>query len=785
MEGTVAIKGPTITGTLQVPGIDCPDCAAKIERAVCQLPGIGGANFAFAAGQITVEYDPQITDLSQIIAGIQALGYEAQERAAATTIRVSGLDCPDCAAKLEKRIQSLPGVERAVLNFGASKLDVVHQNPIAEILAVIAEHGYQGKLGKQREQKDVDVKEPFWKTNRYALSAAVSGALILFAVVLGGMGGSTKLTHAIYTAAVILGVYRPARNGLLMLVRGRQLDINFLMLVAAIGAVIIGQFEEAAVVVFLFALGNALQVYTLGKTRHSIQALMELSPNKALVRRDGAEVLLDVDEILTGEIVIVRPGERFPMDGLVVEGLSTVNQAPITGESMPVTKQPGDEVFAGTINERGSLEIKVTRLAQDNTIAKIIQMVEDAQAQRAPSQQFVDRFARYYTPIVIVGAVLVAVLPALLFNQPFSEWLYQALAMLLVACPCALVISTPVSIVSAIGSAARQGVLIKGGAYLEELGELSVVAFDKTGTLTYGEPQVTDVVPTGRISRKRLLALAAGIESRSEHLLGEAILSAAIEKEIPVPVVTSFQAFTGMGAQGEIGGKRYLIGNKRLFTEKGVPLKGAVQVMESLQSEGKTAIALGTEEEILGVIAVADVLRDNSRISLRRLKKAGISRVVMLTGDNQTTARVVAEKAGVDDYRAELMPEDKVKFVQDLLRRYQKVAMVGDGVNDAPAMAVSTVGIAMGVAGTDTALETADIALMADDLSKLPYAIKLSRKTVSIIKQNIFLSLAIKLAILSLIIPGWLTLWLAVVADMGSSLLVTLNGMRLLRVKEN
>jgi Cd2+/Zn2+-exporting ATPase len=783
MEETAAVKGLTIPGTLQVSGVDCPDCAAKIERAVCQLPGIGKASFAFGAGQLTVEYDPQVTDLSQVIAGIQALGYAAQEKSAATTVRIFGLDCPDCAAKLEKRIQSLPGVKRAVLNFGASKLEVVHQNPITEILTVIAEHGYQGKTEEKREQKEG--RELFWKTNRYALPAAVSGVLILLAVFCGFWGGFTEFTPAIYTAAVVVGCYWPARNGLLMLVRGRQLDINFLMLVAAIGAVMIGQFEEAAAVVFLFSLGNALQVYTLGKTRHSIQTLMELSPNKALVRRDGKEVVLDVEEIQRGEIVIVRPGERLPMDGLVVDGFSAVNQAPLTGESMPVTKQPGDEVFAGTINGQGSLEISVTRLARDNTIARIIQMVEDAQAQRAPSQQFVDRFARYYTPIVIIGALLVAVIPALLFNQPFSKWLYQALAMLLVACPCALVISTPVSIVSAIGNAARHGVLIKGGAYLEEMGNISVMAFDKTGTLTYGKPRVTDVIPIGKISRKRLLSLAAGIESRSEHLLGEAILSAAREQDVPVPAVTCFQAVTGMGAKGEISGRLYLIGSKRFFAEMGIALGDAARVMESLQKDGKTAVALGTEEEILGVIAVADVLRNNSRSTLRRLKKEGISRVVMLTGDSRTTARVVAEKVGVDDYRAELMPEDKVRVVQDLLKKYQKVAMVGDGVNDAPAMAVSTVGIAMGVAGTDTALETADIALMADDLSKLPYAIKLSRKTVGIIKQNIFLALAIKLAILSLVIPGLLTLWLAVVADMGSSLLVTLNGMRLIRVKEN
>lgn len=495
--------------------------------------------------------------------------------------------------------------------------------------------------------------------------------------------------------------------------------------------------------------------------------------------------MLPVEEIQIGDVVIARPGERIPMDGRVKDGYSTVNQAPITGESIPVEKQAGDEVFAGTINERGSLEIEVTKLSKDNTISRIINLVEEAQGQRAPSQQFVDKFARYYTPLVLLAAVLVATIPSLVFGQPFNKWFYEALAMLLVACPCALVISTPVSIVSAIGSAAKNGVLIKGGMYLEEAGALSVIAFDKTGTLTQGKPQVTDVVPVNGSSTEEVLSIASAIESRSEHPLAEAIVNYAREQGLSFPTVVNFQAVTGKGAQGEIDGRKYYIGNVRFFTEQGISLTQAEKDIEKLQNEGKTAMVLGDGEKILGLIAVADVMRENSRKTIENLKKVGIKKTVMLTGDNQRTANAIARTVGVDEFKADLLPEDKVEAIKDLLSEHKKVAMVGDGVNDAPAMAISTVGIAMGTAGTDTALETADIALMADDLSKLPYAIRLSRRTLRTIKQNITFSLVIKGLILLLVIPGWLTLWLAVAADMGSSLLVTLNGMRLLRVKHS
>lgn len=795
MREAIIISDLVFSGRLQIKGMDCPDCAARVEKAVGQMPGVLKATVVFTTGKLSYDYDPTRVGVEQVIAKVRDLGYEAQEEkypsrtfsaaSHTTTLRIAGLDCADCAAKLEKQLRRIPGVEAANVNLGASKLYVTHSGPLSEIVAAVEAMGYAGQV----EGVGVGVKaQPgasLWKTNKYALPTVISGIILMLAIPLSQLGMPDALVHPIYVIGILLGGYLPARSGWLMLVNARELDMNALMTIAAIGAVAIGQFEEGAVVVFLFSLGNALQGYTLDKTRNSIKALMELTPNEALVRRDGLEKVLPVDEIRVGDIVIVRPGERIPMDGRVLKGVSSVNQAPITGESLPVEKQEGDEVYAGTINERGSLEVEVTKLAGDNTMSRIIHLVEEAQGQRAPSQQFVDRFARYYTPAVIAAAVLVAVVPPLGFNQPFHKWFYEALAMLLVACPCALVISTPVSIVSAIGSAARNGVLIKGGAYLEEVGALSVIAFDKTGTLTRGEPRVTDVIPLSAMNEKEMLAIAAAIESRSEHPLGAAIATHAEELGLNIPAVSNFQSVPGQGAQGDIDGHRYYIGNVRFFTELGISLAEAKEDIERLQVEGKSVMVLGDGGNMLGLVAVADVLRGNIHETIEKLKQVGIKKIVMLTGDNERTASTIARKAGVDEFKADLLPEDKVDAIKHLLTEHTKVAMVGDGVNDAPAMAMSTVGIAMGAAGTDTALETADIALMADDLAKLPYTIKLSRKTLAVIKQNTVLSLAIKGLILSLVIPGWLTLWLAVAGDMGSSLLVTLNGMRLLRVKHN
>ena len=711
---------------------------------------------------------------------------------ASSTFKISGLDCPSCAAKLEEALLHTPGVEDARVSFAAAKLEVVYDSrrlALEEVADRVAALGYGAVLDepaflpREGNRGAAEGRLARWRSlaaeNKYLLPTLLSGVLTGIAFLLRG----SSWGHFLFVAAVICGGYLPARSGLLLLLRGRQADMNVLMTVAVLGALALRQYEEAAAVVFLFSLGNALQAYALGRTRKSIGELMELAPAQALVKREGEEIWLPIEGVEVGDLVIVRPGEKIPVDGVVVYGESLVNQAPITGESLPAKRQPGDEVFAGTINLQGVLEVEVMRRAEDNTLARIVALVEEAQAQRAPSQQFVDRFARYYTPLVILGAALVAAVPPLAFGQPFNKWLYEALAMLLVACPCALVISTPVSVVSAIGSAARQGVLIKGGAYLEEMGSLAAVAFDKTGTLTQGKLEVTEVIPFNGCRPEEVLEMAAAAESRSTHPLGAAVAEAARERGIKAEAAEEFAEVFGRGVQGRVKGKTVYAGSVRFFKEKGVALNGAEEVAAALQEEGKTAVIVGDGRVVYGVIAAADVLRAEAREAVEKLRQEGIEKIVMLTGDNSRTASRIAAELGIDEVKAELLPEDKVGAIRELLESCRKAAMVGDGVNDAPALATATVGIVMGAAGSNAALEAADIALMGDDLLRLSYLVRLGRRTLQIIKQNIFLSLLIKGAILLLVIPGRLTLWLAVAADMGSSLLVTLNGMRLMRVR--
>lgn len=560
------------------------------------------------------------------------------------------------------------------------------------------------------------------------------------------------------------------------------------MTIAVIGAAFIGEWGEGATVVILFAISEALETYSMDKARQSIRTLMDISPREALIRRGNQELMVEVEDIQLGDIMIVKPGQKIAMDGTVDKGLSSVNQAAITGESVPVSKTKGDEVFAGTINEEGVLEIKVTKRVEDTTIAKIIHLVEEAQAERAPSQAFVDRFAKYYTPIIIVVAFGAAVVPPLFFGADWSEWIYQGLAVLVVGCPCALVISTPVAIVTAIGNAAKNGVLIKGGIHLEEMGGIKALAFDKTGTLTKGSPAVTDFIPSPGTDSKQLLSAVAALENGSRHPLASAIMKKAEQEGLDYQniEVEDFASITGKGIKGKIGGETCYVGSPNLFDEvlqNGIPEELRTVILD-LQNQGKTVMAAGTPAGIMGVIAVADVLRENSRDVIQKLHALGIEKTIMLTGDNLGTAKAIGVQAGVTDIKAELLPADKLSYIKDLREKYKRAGMVGDGVNDAPALAASTVGIAMGGAGTDTALETADIALMADDLGKLPFTVKLSRKAMTIIKQNITFSLGIKLVALLLVIPGWLTLWIAIFADMGATLIVTLNGLRLLRIRD-
>lgn len=588
--------------------------------------------------------------------------------------------------------------------------------------------------------------------------------------------------NIIFISGILLGLILPAKNGITTLIKLKELDMNALMTIAVLGAMFIGELEEALVVVFLFAAGNFLQVYTFDKTRLSIRGLMEMTPKEVSVITDNGLVVKPVTELMIGDIVLVKPGETIAIDGTVVAGNSNVNQAPITGESIPVFKEEGSIVYAGTSNEYGSLEVRVDKLTKDTTLSKIINMVEEAQGQRAPSQQLIDKFASIYTPVVMFLALMVAVIPIFILGQSKDLWLYQAFAVLLVACPCALVISTPVSIVSAIGNAAKNGILIKGGVYLEELGKLSAIAFDKTGTLTKGQPEVTDIIAINR-PENEVINLATLIERRSEHPIAKAIV-AYNHHVILTDDVTEFKAIPGKGAQAKINNDLYYLGNPRFMKDNNIDLSSSFDIINELAGQGKTVIILANTSEVLGLIGISDTIREESPETIKKLKKAGIDHVIMLTGDNHQVAQAIAKDIKADSFAADLLPQDKAQAMNKLLNKYDKVAMVGDGINDAPALALSTVGIAMGGAGTGTALETADIALMSDNLSKLPFAINLSRRTVRTIKQNIIISLFLKGIILLLIVPGLLTMWLAVIADVGTSMLVTLNGMRLLRNRE-
>lgn len=681
----------------------------------------------------------------------------------------------DCAAKFEKNVAALPGVTRATLNATAGKLIV---EGVADLVAIRREGKKENyeifPAGAKPEPKKSKVD---WELIRTGIAAAA----LLTGYILDRAGAASSFYVPLYVLTILAGGWGNIRKAAYSLPR---LDFNMsvLMTIAVFGAMGIGEWEEGAIVAFLYAVSEMLESWTMEKARKSIRQLMDIAPKTARVRRAGAEREIPVEEIQVGDTMIIRPGEKIAMDGRIVKGESAINESAITGESVPAEKGPGAEVFAGTLNTHGSLEVEVTKRVEDTTIAKIIHLVEEAQTKRAPSQAFVERFAAVYTPIVLALAVLITVVPPLLFGAEWGPWIYRGLSLLVVACPCALVVSTPVAIVSAISNAARNGVLIKGGIFLEEAGSLNAIAFDKTGTLTKGKPVVTDIVPLVPRAEHELLNVAANIEVRSEHPLAVAIVKAAEGRGLRVEPAEGFRALMGRGAQAQVEDDTVYIGNLRLFDELGVSTAGIVDQVRRLQEEGKTAMIMGTKQEFLAIIAVADEVREDSKAALAALKRAGLRYTIMLTGDNKATAKAMAARVGVDEYRAELLPQDKVSAVQKLMQEYGKVAMVGDGVNDAPALATATVGIAMGGAGTDTALETADIALMADDLTKLPFTIRLSRQALRVIRQNITFSLVIKAIAVVAVFPGWLTLWLAILADMGASVLVTLNGIRLLRI---
>lgn len=735
------------------------------------------------------------------------------------TFRITGMDCATCAANIEKGVARLEGVSSSQISFTTELLRVQGSVSPETVVARVRELGYD----VAEKEIEGETAEPHAKTGHFLnflwqrqnTRLALLGALLilpglLFNELLPMLGWQHPLLDLTSIAALAVAGYPIAASALRTLRVNREININLLMTIAAVGAVIIGAYTEAGLVMVLFALGEALEGFTAARARDALRQLVELAPQEATVLRpciDCAghlgqngytggpcpfcgleEHRVPVAELLVGEVIVVKPGERIPMDGRIQSGYSAVNQAPITGESRLVEKAPGNSVFASSVNGAGTLEIEITHLAADNTIARLIQMVEQAQERRAPAQRFVDRFARIYTPLVVGIAALVAVVPPLIWQAPFwgtEGWLYRALALLVVACPCALVISTPVSLISAISNGARHGVLVKGGAYLEALHRVRAIAFDKTGTLTQGEPAVVAAqalacTPAqGRCAAcDELLALAGAVEQRSEHPLGRAVVAEAEARGVlaAYPVAANVRALTGQGVTGQVNGRSVTIGSHAYFADHDAHAAHCA-ALEAAQQAGQTTMLLSADGEYRGFIAVADTVRPSSRTALAELRRLGIAHLVMITGDHKATAQQIGAALGVTDVRANCLPEDKVTAVQELVAQHGAVAMVGDGINDTPALATATVGIAIGK--TAQAMETADIVLMGDDLRQLPFAVRLARATMRTIYANVTLSIGIKLAFFVLVLLGLGSMWLAVFADMGASLLVTVNGMRL------
>ncbi|WP_313696207.1 heavy metal translocating P-type ATPase [Halorarum halobium] len=829
--------------SLSVPDMDCASCADKVESSVSRLDGVEGIDARPTTGRLVVTYDRGTTDADAVAGRVEAAGYEvADGEEPSLRLSVPDMDCASCAGKVSAAIEGVAGA-REYDTMPTTGTVLVRYAPDATdreaLVAAVESAGYEVVETADESDGSAADRGSVWRSRRAVSTWVAAGATAVGFLLANPLTEATGPTVEVagttvvvgtlfYLAAVALAGAAVFRNGYYSL-RNRSLDMDLLMSVAISGAVIVSVgfaepfYFEAAMLATLFGVAELLEEYAMDRARTSLRELMDLSPDEATVVRDGDEVTVPAEDVDVGETVVVRPGEKIPRDGVVRDGTSAVNQAPVTGESVPVDKTAGDEVFAGTVNEEGYLEIEVTSAAGEDTLARIVDLVEDAQANRTEREQFVERFAGYYTPVVVTAAALLAVVPPLAFGAPAQQYVVYGLTLIVLACPCAFVISTPVTVVSGLTSAARNGVLVKGGDHLEAMGDVDAVAFDKTGTLTRGELAVTDVVPLGDRSEADVLECARGLELRSEHPIGDAIVEHAegngdgragsagsngaagdaAEREI-----SAFESITGKGVAAELGGRQHYAGKPGLFEELGFDLShvhaatdgGVVtrttrelcerhncldlleDTVPALQSEGKTVVLVGTEDELEGVIAVADEVRPEARRTVERLREAGVA-TAMLTGDNDRTARAIAEEVGVDEYRAELLPKEKVAAVEELQAEHGTAAMVGDGINDAPALATATVGVAMGAAGTDTALETADIALLADDLTKLPYLYELANTGNGIIRQNVWTSLAAKAA-LALGVPfGLVPIWAAVlVGDAGMTTGVTANAMRLARI---
>ncbi|MBN8756300.1 MULTISPECIES: heavy metal translocating P-type ATPase [Variovorax] len=783
-----SVAAPAIGGATRffISNMDCPTEEATIRKRLGTIDGIEQLDFDLMNRRLDIQH--HLPDHAPILKALNDVGMKASveqvggaESQGRAVYLIEKMDCPTEEGLLRKALEGMPGVNALSFNLMGRTLTVSHElADLAPVTAAIERLGMAPVLQSASEPTPSAPREFGSGISRGQwLRMAISGVLALGAeaMVFAGTPEASWPVILASLAAIGLGGIETLKKGWIAL-KTRSLNMNLLMTVAVIGAALIGQWPEAAVVIWLFGIAEMIEALSLDRARNAIRKLMDLAPESALVRQpDGQWIEVKADAVPVGGVVRVRPGERIALDGEVVAGQSSVNQAPITGESMPVEKAVGATVFAGTINERGTLEFRVTSRTGETTLDRIARSVQEAQGQRAPTQRFVDRFASIYTPAVFAVALAVAVIPPLAFGQPWFEWVYKALVMLVIACPCALVISTPVTVVSGLAAAARRGILVKGGLYLEQGRHLKSVALDKTGTLTHGRPALTDVIAQGTLTKGEALRLAASIDVLSEHPVATAIVAG--HGDGALASVERFEAIPGRGVKGDVDGRTYYVGNHRLIEELGICSPELEAQLDALELQAKTAVVLATDREVLAVLGVADTVRETSRQAIEDLKSLGIE-PVMLTGDNKKTAQAVATQVGITSAKGELLPQDKLQAIEELLTR-GPVGMVGDGVNDAPALARSSIGFAMGAAGTDTAIETADVALMQDDLRKLPEFVRLSQRVGGILTANIVFALGTKAIFMVLAFTGHASLWLAILADMGASLAVVFNGLRLLR----
>ena len=777
---------PLATGSAQavyrIENMDCPTEEALIRSKLAGLAGVAGLEFNLMQRTLAVQHElPSLSPVEQALKaiGMQAVRMDQASAEQTTKLSIAKMDCPTEETLIRNKLGTVAGVANLDFNLMQRTLSVRHADRVLpDVLVALQALGFEAQVVDTAEVASPSAAPVTTPTNWWPLGISLVTASAAEAVYWLHNGNHWSVV-VLALVAVFTGGLSTYKKGWIAL-KNRNLNMNALMSIAVTGAMLIGHWPEAAMVMVLFALAEVIEAKSLDRARNAIRGLLDLTPEQATVQQaDGTWREVGAKQITIGARVRVKPGERIALDGEVLEGRSAVNQAPITGESLPVEKSPGDPVFAGTINESGSFEYRVTALANNSTLARIIHAVEAAQGSRAPTQRFVDQFARWYTPVVFGVAIAVALLPPLFMGAAWLDWIYRALVLLVVACPCALVISTPVSIVSGLAAAARHGILIKGGVYLEEGRKLRWLALDKTGTITHGKPAQTDFVTWGNALASDSRSIAASLAARSDHPVSKAVAQAAQTDGVALLDVAEFNALPGRGVQGQINGATYHLGNHRMLEELGQCTPELEQRIAALETAGKTVVMLVGAKAVHALFAVADTIKDSSRTAIAELHALGIN-TMMLTGDNPHTAQAIAAQAGIDRAQGNLLPDDKLREVEQLARS-GKVGMVGDGINDAPALARADIGFAMGAAGTDTAIETADVALMDDNLRKIPTFVRLSRATAQVLMQNIVLALGIKAVFLVLTFTGQATMWMAVFADMGASLLVVGNGLRLLR----